>query len=424
MRVSSAVVLSGLLLVASCSSDSTQETAVAEGSAPEALVLERDASPGADEVDATSTTNAPQTTMTIDPSDGDEPEASDDADAATDGTPTSSATTAPPVGSGAAAPGGGGGASSDLMAIYTGALGTFGVNDPLWGRPFANPTVASGIGPLTGLPSGRSGESAIVVKVDNSTRARPQAGLEQADVVIEQEVEGGVTRLAAIFQSQAPNRIGPVRSARTTDISFLNALGQPGLAYSGANEVVDTLIVRQASVRNYSAARFGGYWRDNARSAPSNLYTGISQFSTQAAAPPAWFHFAAEPVVDGQVTSSFVARFPSTSVTWTWAGDAWQRSQDGQQHTAETGAVLEATNVIVAQVPIGGSGLCDSTGASVPEQVWAGQGPVSVFVNGRRVDGTWVRPTLSDPALLVSADGLPIELQPGTTWIELVRALP
>ncbi len=345
-----------------------------------------------------------------------------DATSSTSGAGASDTTT--PAGREAAAPGGGGGAPVDVMSLYVGALGTYSVDQLLATSPVAMPTVAGGVAPLTGLPSDRSGRGAIVVKIDNSSKARPQAGLDQADVVIEQEVEGGITRFAAIFQTQSPGRIGPVRSARSSDISFLNALGRPGLAYSGANEVFDTLIVRQERVRNYSAYRFGGYWRDNTRRAPSNLYTSMSQFSTDATPPPAWFHFAAAPVERGTAVSSFQARFPATTVTWTWNGHAWQRAQDGRNHTAESGAVLEATNVVVAQVGIVDSGLKDPTGAIVPEFVWAGEGPVSVFTNGRRIDGRWIRPTLGDPAVLVDGNDAVIELMPGTTWVEMTRALP
>ncbi len=329
-----------------------------------------------------------------------------------------------PAGSAAGAPSGGGSAPADLMSLYHGVLGTYSVDQGLAISPVAMPSVAAGVAPLTGLPSARSGTGAIVVKIDNSSKARPQAGLDEADVVIEQEVEGGITRFAAIFQSSAPGRIGPVRSARSTDISFLSALGRPGLAYSGANEVFDTLIVRQERVRNYSAYRFGGYWRDNSRRAPSNLYTSMSQFSTDAMAPPAWFHFAAAPIERGTAVASFQARFPATTISWTWNGSSWQRAQDGRNHKAESGAVLEATNVVVAQVGVVDSGLKDPTGAIVPEFVWAGEGPVAVFTNGRRIDGRWIRPTLGDPAVFVDGSGAIIELMPGTTWVEMTRSLP
>ncbi len=346
------------------------------------------------------------------------------ATAEVDGSTTSSSVSTTPQGNEANAPAGGSGASADVMNLYVGALGYYALDQALATSPVAMPTVEAGFSPLTGLPSDRSATGAIVVKIDNAPRARPQAGLDLADVVIEQEVEGGITRFAAVFQSSAPERIGPVRSARSTDISFLSALGQPGLVYSGANEVFDTLLVRQERVRNYSASRFGGYWRDNSRNAPSNLYTSMSQFSTQANPPPAWFHFGDASAATGTATTRFVSRFPSTDVTWTWNGVAWERIQDGSAHTNEDGAVLEAANVVVAQVAVVNSGLKDPTGAVVPEFVWAGEGPVAVFTNGRRIDGRWIRPTLADPAVLVDGTGAVINVAPGSTWIQLMRTLP
>ena len=369
---------------------------------------------------STTTTARPTTTTTARPTTTTETPTS----TTTESGESSATSTTPPSGSNADAPTGGGGAPADVMSLYAGVLGTYGVDTPLAASPVAMPAVAAGVAPLTGLPSSRAGSGAIVVKIDNSSKARPQAGLEAADVVIEQEVEGGITRFAAIFQTNTPNRIGPVRSARSSDISYLSALGAPGLAYSGANEVFDTLILRQERVRNYSASRFGGYWRDNSRRAPSNLYTSMSQFSTAATAPPAWWHFAAGPVEQGSPVQSVQVRFPATTITWTWSGAAWERSQDGRAHTAESGGVLQATNVVVAQVGIVESGLKDPTGAVVPEFVWAGEGPVAVFTNGQRVDGRWIRPTLGDPAVLIDSSGAVIELQPGATWVEMTRSLP
>ncbi|HET9769741.1 MAG TPA: DUF3048 domain-containing protein, partial [Acidimicrobiia bacterium] len=99
----------------------------------------------------------------------------------------------------------------------------------------AAPTTAAS--PLTGLPMDikRSKRPALVVKIDNAPKARPQVGLNQADVVFEEGVEGGITRFAALFHSEESKPVGPVRSARTTDIKLLSALRHPLFAYSGAN---------------------------------------------------------------------------------------------------------------------------------------------------------------------------------------------
>ena len=412
--------MTSMMLAAACTQSDEPEALALFDEVTTTEVVETTTTTEAEESTTTTSSSVPSTT------------ALDKSTTTADGSADSPSTSSPAAGGGStrprgnesAAPNGGSGASDEVMSLYVGALGNFSLDQALAASPVPMPTVASGVSPLTGLPSARSATGAIVVKIDNSSKARPQAGLAAADIVIEQEVEGGITRFAAIFQTNAPERIGPVRSARSTDISFLSALGQPGLAYSGANEVFDTLIVRQERVRNYSASRFGGYWRDNSRTAPSNLYTSMSQFSTRAAAPPAWFHFGSGSASQGSPVSSFVARFPATSITWSWSGAAWNRSQDGRDHLSESGAVLQATNVVVAQVAVVDSGLKDPTGAIVPEFVWAGEGPVAVFTNGRRIDGRWIRPTLADPAVLVDAAGAIIELAPGSTWVELTRGLP
>ncbi len=323
-------------------------------------------------------------------------------------------TSAPPVGATQAPEPTTGGAISG----YRGVLGGYDRDQVLATSPVAMPSVSSGTMPLTGLPGSSSGRRAVVVKIDNSAKARPQTGLELADVIIEQEVEGGLTRFAAIFQTNEVRTLGPVRSARSTDLSFLSSLGTPALAYSGANDVFDQLIRELAAIDDFSAARNGNYWRDRSRSAPSNMYTNTTAFSAGGTPPPAWFHFGT-PTGGTPVANATVA-YPRTSVVWEWDGGGWLRSQDGRRHMSTNGSQLRATNVVVAAVPVVDSGLVDPAGSVVPEFVWAGSGPVTVFSNGQRFDGTWTRPTLRDPAVLVDASGSIIPLVPGTTWVELV----
>ncbi len=313
---------------------------------------------------------------------------------------------------------------SDPMLLYTGVLGRLAIDEVLAATTSPFPVTRPGIAPLTGVAGGVAKRPAVVVKIDNSSKARPQAGLNLADVIVEQEVEWGLTRLAAIFHSREVPVVGPVRSARSTDISFLNSLGQPALVYSGANAVFDELIRRLPGVQNFSAARNGGYWRDSSRRAPSNLYADTRTFDDSGGSPPAWFDYAASPVTNGSATSTFAVTFPNTKITWDWDGSQWLRRQDGKRHTTDGGSQVAAQNIVVAQVRVVDSGLVDPAGSVVPEFVWAGEGRVSVFTNGRRIDGSWVRPTLADPAVLVDDAGNVIELTPGITWVELVRNLP
>ncbi len=310
-------------------------------------------------------------------------------------------------------------ASGGPTGGYIGLLGTYSVNDVLAVSPLPAPPTLPGIAPLTGLPLD-SNANATVVKIDNSSQARPQAGLNAADVVIEEEVEWGITRFAAIFHTNQ-TVVGPVRSGRSTDISFLSSLGNPALVYSGANDIFDALLLNQTRVRNFSAARNGGYWRESGRRAPSNLFTDTNSFGATGTPPPAWFEFRAPGEASGGTPTSTVSvTWPNTRVQWQWDGTAWLRTQNGTPHATAEGEQASAANIVVATTEMVDSGLGDSAGGFVPEFVWAGSGPVTVFTDGHRIDGMWYRPTLGDPAILVGPAGEAIQLTPGRTWIEIV----
>lgn len=309
----------------------------------------------------------------------------------------------------------------DLMSQYLGIVGNYGLNDVLGVAPAPAPEAIPGTAPLTGLPGQPSGP-AVVVKIDNSGRAHPQSGLNVADIIIEEEVEWGITRLAAIFQSQH-SVVGPVRSGRTTDISFLGSLGQPALVYSGANKIIDTLLLRQTYVQNFSAARNGAYWRERSRRAPSNLYTNSASFANNGTPPAPWFAYRADaPAIAGIPAAQVSMTLGNTNVQWTWVEGAWLRNQRGKPHLTDGGAQVSATNIVVATVAMVNSGMVDSSGGMVPEFVWAGSGAVSVFTGGQRIDGTWTRASLAEPAILVDGSGNVIELAPGRTWVELVTS--
>ena len=308
-----------------------------------------------------------------------------------------------------------------FAAGYKGPLGAYGLYDVLAETNVPFPIAAPGTAPLTGLSGPVPNGPAVVVKIDNSSKARPQAGVTAADIVVEEEVEWGITRLAAIFHSSDAT-VGPVRSGRSTDISFLSSLGNPALVYSGANSIIDDLLLQQERVQNFSAARTSGYWRQPGRRAPSNLFADTNSFNGTGAPPPAWFSYRAHDVPSvGEPVTRMGVTFPSTTVEWTWNGSTWLRRQNGTDHVDASGVQISTANVVVAEVPSFDTGLRDSSGGVIPEYVWAGAGPVSVFTDGKRIDGQWVRPRLADQAVIVAFDGTVIELTPGTTWVELVE---
>jgi hypothetical protein len=316
---------------------------------------------------------------------------------------------------------GGGGDTS----IYRGMLGALGPDEVVAPAVVDPPRLSSGVLPLTGQPGVVPFRPAAVVKIDNSPAARPQTGLNGADIVVEEEVEGGLTRFAAIFHSQS-GVVGPVRSGRTTDIGVLASLGQPLLLYSGANLVTDTILRDLPNVQNRSFDTSSGYWRGHGR-APSNLYsdTGSHWASAEGGPPPAQFAFRhGGQEVDGLPVSELSVAFRGNKVRWTWdeGGEQWLRHQGGSAHTVFSGDQVSAANVVVIEAREVATGMVDAAGSTVPEFVFVGTGSASVFTAGHQIDGIWTRPTVTSVATLTTPEGEVIELTPGRTWIELVRA--
>ncbi len=336
------------------------------------------------------------------------------------GAPSAGASS-PIAGSTATTISGGGGADT---AIYIGVLGRLDRNQLITPARAPAPTVAPGHLPLTGLPGEVPSRPAAVVKIDNGGPARPQTGLNAADIVVEEEVEGGVTRFAAVFHSTT-TAVGPIRSARTTDIGIINGFGSPLLMYSGANAVTDTLIRNQPTVQNRSAATSSGYWRSSSRRAPSNLYSDTASHwaSASGGPPPAQFSYRATgDEIGGVEDHSLTVAYRASHAGWTWDGAQWLRTQGGAAHNTASGQRITAANVVVIEAREVSTGMVDSSGATVPEFVFVGEGKATVFTAGRRLEGIWTRSTLASVATLTTAEGTVIKLTPGRTWIELIRA--
>jgi hypothetical protein len=177
--------------------------------------------------------------------------------------------------------------------------------------------------PLTGLPTTADG-SVLAVKVDNSPAGRPWTGVEAADVVYVEPVEGGTTRLLAVFSSHLPASVGPVRSARESDVTVLAAYGHPALAFSGSAPELDGTLsgASLAAVTPETAA--GAFRRDPARRAPSNLYADPAALLSAAdaaggASPPrdVGFRFGALPP-GGEVVRNRDVSFGSAELGLTW----------------------------------------------------------------------------------------------------------
>ncbi len=317
-------------------------------------------------------------------------------------------------------------------APYTGVLGQIN-QDRLVVTPVANPPSpdAPDIAPLTGLPAPNVdlGRPAIYAKIDNSSPARPHKSLSQADLVYVAMVEGGLTRLAAIYHSTTPFEIGPVRSGRTTDIALLASLNSPIFVWSGANPVA-TLLLRRLNIVDFGAVRRSEYTRDSTRRAPYNLMTEppvlwqAAKDLGEGAPPPFHFEYRSEgDALPATATPATVAQvtYPLGTSSWTWdaAVSGWRRSQDGSAHVDADGTQVIAANVLVAEIghiPAGGR---DAAQSVIYEEVFLGSGPGWVFTEGQMIPVTWTKPSVQSVATWTTADGAAVALTRGKTWVEL-----
>jgi hypothetical protein len=287
-------------------------------------------------------------------------------------------------------------------------------------------TVPIPIAPLTGLPDPSRSvltRSALTVKIENTPEALPQWGVEEADVVYEEIVNGGITRLAAIFNSQAPAKVGPVRSVRPTDTQIVWPIG--GIfAYSGgapyAVASIETAPVKLVDESSAVTAMF----RDNALIAPHNLFAiapALFAFGGTPTPPkPLFTYRAPAQKVKGRKVTDFIVHFPSIyPVTWTWdtTTTSWDRTIFGMADVTGTGVRESPKNVIVMYVS-----YVNGVGAFTSYADLQGGGTADVFTDGREVAGTWSRgSSKSDPLTYQTPSGTAIALTPGQTWVELLN---
>ncbi len=274
--------------------------------------------------------------------------------------------------------------------------------------------------PLTGLadPQGETlSRAALTVKVDNTLAQGPKRGVDLADVVYEEVVEGGYTRLAAIFHSQVPTDVGPIRSVRLTDQAIVRPIG--GLfVFSGGAPYALNSIETAPVVRIDETHAGSAMYRDPDRKAPWNLFGRGSElfaFGGTPTPPPAIFEYRR----DGQVApgrsivSAHVGFKSGLDVTWTWDGQSgrWHRTFLGAQEFVDSGAPIAPANVIVQFVDY------TITSGKYPEAQLVGDGTVWVLSDGKAVEGRWSRQDSSAAGTLIDLAGRPIRLSSGQTWV-------
>ena len=277
--------------------------------------------------------------------------------------------------------------------------------------------------PLTGLEVA-GGESSVkkhpvlVLKMDNTGASAPQRGLGDADVVVEELVEGGLTRLAVFYYSKLPDVAGPVRSMRASDIGIVAPVNGSMITSGAARVTIQRL--KKAGIEFFSEGA-KGLARDPGRSAPYNLFADVGTVGREAGGKPArpvdYLPFGpAADLPQGQPATSIDARFSGGHVTsWKFDGEGYTNDNT----FAKKGDEFPADTVLVLRVKVGDAGYTDPAGNPVPETKLEGQGQAMVFSNGRLVRGTWKKDGLDSPLQLTTKAGKLI-VPTGRTWIELV----
>jgi Protein of unknown function (DUF3048) N-terminal domain/Protein of unknown function (DUF3048) C-terminal domain len=275
--------------------------------------------------------------------------------------------------------------------------------------------------PFTGEPV-RALEPVLAVKIDNIVDARPQTGLQSADMIYVIPVEGGLTRFMAVYSSHLPPVVGPVRSARQSDLDLLYQFGRPAFAWSGATPHLVPFIER-APVADLYALQVGGYYRDPNRVAPYNLYAHTRQLVAEARgaskARDIGFRFGTQPA-GGKGTASYSVKYPAASYTFRWSAKdkRWLAWIDGAPAKATEGGQLGGSTVIVQYTQIATSRF-EEYGGRPPYAKSVGSGTAVVLRDGRAYTVHWSRPTLQGGTTYTLLDGRRMLFAPGQVWVVL-----
>lgn len=276
--------------------------------------------------------------------------------------------------------------------------------------------------PLTGLPV-KDGEAAkdhpvYVLKMDNTANSAPQQGLGSADLVVEELVEGGATRLAAFYDSKIPGDVGPVRSMRASDIGIVTPADATVVTSGAAAPTIARL--KKADI-SWVTEGSEGFFREDSRSAPYNLFANLQDVAKaakeKAVRPEDYLPFGSvDDLPKGQKATSITAAFSAGHTTeWTYRDGTYVNDNS----FAAEGDQFPADTILVLRVKVGDAGYVDPAGNPVPETKFEGSGEALLFHGGRLVRGTWTKDALESTITLSTKEG-DLTVPAGRTWIELV----
>ncbi len=264
----------------------------------------------------------------------------------------------------------------------------------------------------------------VAVKIENTFAGR-QWGVAAADVVYVEMVEGNLSRLMALFHTSFPGEVGPVRSVRSTDPDVLTAYGTPALMFSGgAGGPLDNF--GSSGLINASPETIGAaYWRSSAAAAPYNLHADVNRVASGlpgiGVPRSPGFQFGADyPAMATQRMVSTVAADFANPLSFRWSDGLFHYIRKGTVQTdAATGETLAFTNLLVQHVSAQKDGTIDPVGSPSYKSFTVGNGRFTLYRDGRAIDGTWNRADAGSPTSYTDANGAPVLLRPGKTWVVL-----
>ncbi len=281
--------------------------------------------------------------------------------------------------------------------------------------------------PLTGLPE-TTPSPVLVVKLDNTHNAQPHAGLKDADVVYIEEVEYGITRLAAVFSSVIPDHIGPVRSARITDIDLLAQYGTPAFAYSGAQHKMFPVLDKASIVDVSPRTGAEGYARDFDRRAPYNYFldgtVAIERAPDASTDHDIGFVFSPDVHAGGAVNTKAKMKWGYAKAMFTFdpITGLYKVNLNGYPAEAEENDKGQnAATVVIQYVKQEPSKFFDKGGGNTPHAETIGTGTATILRDGYSYDVTWNRPSATVGTTFTMADGSPMPFKPGQQWIVLLN---
>ncbi|SDI22755.1 Protein of unknown function [Sinosporangium album] len=283
--------------------------------------------------------------------------------------------------------------------------------------------------PFTGMPYSGEPGPVLTAKIENTAAGKPQMGLRSADIIYVTQVEGGLTRLMAVFSSKLPKKIGPVRSARISDLHIMAQYGKPAFSYSGVQTKMIPF-VQQASLIDVSdSSAPGAYFREPGRYAPYNLFATpdklLDNASKAAKAKDIGFVFGDAPE-GGTPKKSFSVRYPAARFTFGWSEKQkrWLVWQDGKKDVAAEGGQQGAPTIVVQYATTTRSQFHDVNDSYTPLIQTVGKGRAVVLRDGKAYEARWSRKSEKSGTEFTSEAGEPMPFAPGQVWVVLAAPKP